>query len=119
MPSQSRSMTSGDMVIDNRGVILDLGPKEKEFQKWWAYWSEKTGLSKDPNPDLHFYDNRKAFLAGIEPKIDPTDGSIIGTLDTNTEKKSKVSTILIAMWMARIPRLLEIINRTLVQRVPL
>ena len=63
----------GDPEADQRGVYESLGNREPEFQAWYKGWATKAGLSQDPNPDLHKYDYRKAFLAGLEPKVDPTD----------------------------------------------
>lgn len=59
---------------DKRLVYIDAGNREQEFQDWYSKWAEKADLDPDPNPDLHKYDYRKAFLAGEEPTIDETSG---------------------------------------------
>jgi len=62
-----------DSRVDARGVVYDLGEKEPEFQKWYQDWAKKTGIAADPDPDLHLYDYRLAFLAGEKPGISPQD----------------------------------------------
>jgi hypothetical protein len=47
---------------------------EKAFQQWYSGWAQKAGLNPDPDPQLHQYDYRAAFRAGVEPEIDPGDG---------------------------------------------
>jgi hypothetical protein len=47
---------------------------EGAFQKWYAGKASLTGINPNPDDPAHKYDYRKAYTAGIEPKIDPGDG---------------------------------------------
>ena len=63
-----------DVKKDERGVILHLGKREDDFSKWYTQWSLASGISPDPDPYLHAYDYRKAFLDGVIPEISYEDG---------------------------------------------
>lgn len=59
--------------VDSRGVVYHLGEKEPDFQSWYQNWAQKTGTASDPDPDLHLYDYRLAFLAEAKPGVSPED----------------------------------------------
>ena len=42
---------------------------EKEFRKWYSKWSKKTGIGKNPDDHLHYYDYRAAYKAGVKPEL--------------------------------------------------
>jgi hypothetical protein len=48
--------------------------EEAEFQKWYSFWSNKTGIDPDPDHPDHKYDYRAAFRAGATPTPDAKSG---------------------------------------------
>jgi len=48
--------------------------EEKEFRKWYTHWATIMGINLDPDFPEHFYDYRKAFRAGANPKYDKATG---------------------------------------------
>lgn len=47
--------------------------QEKQFKTWYTKWASRAGINPDPDNPAQKYDYRAAFLAGVEPTIDPSD----------------------------------------------
>ncbi len=46
-----------------------MADNEKQFKKWYSKWSDKTGIGKNPDDYLHYYDYRSAHKAGVKPEL--------------------------------------------------
>lgn len=49
-------------------------PEDIAFNSWYRGWADRTGINPDPNDPKHQYDYKKAYDAGVDPKISEEDG---------------------------------------------